>query len=289
MERRQFLRNGLIIGVAGLVLVVGIVPLSAQEPIKFTATKQAVIDKFVEEFRYRLCVLDEWYHKRHPGYICVRYSESYLNHKKFREIQKKAKRGNPGDCYNLGYLYKTGYGVDIDEYKAINEIEAVKWFRKAAEKGNVSGMYELGLCYQGGVGVDADRNEAIFWLQRVHKAPHGYLILLQNVEVIKFLISQGIIDVNAKDGKGDALIHYLGKSTELHNLLASQGAIIIISDTFVDEKMIALAHFLVANGANVNMKNHDGKTPLDLAMEGKKTAVIEYLESIGAQSGDQAP
>jgi ankyrin repeat protein len=39
--------------------------------------------------------------------------------------------------------------------------------------------------------------------------------------------------------------------------------------------------YLVENGADINIKNEDGKTALDIAIiEDRYTEVIEYLESL---------
>jgi len=46
-----------------------------------------------------------------------------------------------------------------------------------------------------------------------------------------------------------------------------------------------VAKLLVDRGADVNLKDSDGKTPLDLAVEDENTEMIKYLEAIGAKSG----
>jgi len=52
---------------------------------------------------------------------------------------------------------------------------------------------------------------------------------------------------------------------------------------------IETIQFLVSKGVNVNAQNKDGETPLDLAKEKSHTEAAEYLESIGAKSGEDLP
>ena len=44
-------------------------------------------------------------------------------------------------------------------------------------------------------------------------------------------------------------------------------------------KSVEVIEFLIANGASVNVKNNDGMTPLDVAKQWENTAIIEYFTS----------
>ena len=134
--------------------------------------------------------------------------------------------------------------------------------QKAADQGNVEGMYELGVCYLNGEGIEANKDKAIFWLQRVHASPDGYMMLcnLKPIVTVHCLISERAIDVNAKNKRGNTLLHYAYDSVEL-------------------------ARILVSAGTSVNLKNENDETPLDYARQYSGNAeVIAYLESIGARA-----
>ena len=55
-----------------------------------------------------------------------------------------------------------------------------------------------------------------------------------------------------------------------------------------DGEIDVAEHFL-SYGANVNVKDGYGMTPLDIAKDKGHTAMVEYLESIGAKSGSEIP
>lgn len=68
-----------------------------------------------------------------------------------------ADRGYGAAMVNLGYLYKTGRGVDRDDAKAL------ELYRRAAMMGNPRGRTNLGSMYRDGAGVAQDFGEAILW------------------------------------------------------------------------------------------------------------------------------
>jgi len=88
-----------------------------------------------------------------------------------------------------------------------------------------------------------------------------------NIEIVRYLISRGA-NVNATTGTGE---------TPLHGVAS-----------------VEIATLLVSRGADVNAKGENGLTPLDRATGGRlhnlgwfgNASVAEYLESIGAQSGN---
>ena len=71
-----------------------------------------------------------------------------------------AESGNSDAQVLMGYLYKTGRGVEADRQ------QSARWYRMAAEQGDPNAQYELGLLYELGSGVAADYDEAEYWYGR---------------------------------------------------------------------------------------------------------------------------
>ena len=63
-----------------------------------------------------------------------------------------------GAQYELGKLYLTGRGVDVNFH------ETIKWFRKSAKQGETGAQNGLGILYQGGYGVVKDYFRSYVWL-----------------------------------------------------------------------------------------------------------------------------
>ena len=71
-----------------------------------------------------------------------------------KEWQPLAEQGDAGAQFNLGVMYKNGWGVPQDY------AEAVKWYRLAAERWLASAQCNLGWMCQSGSGVHQDYAEA---------------------------------------------------------------------------------------------------------------------------------
>lgn len=64
-------------------------------------------------------------------------------------------------AYNsLGYCYMFGYGVEVDQDKA------VKLFEKGAERGHRDAQHHLSVCYEEGMGVVSNKTKAAYWKQQ---------------------------------------------------------------------------------------------------------------------------
>ncbi len=74
---------------------------------------------------------------------------------------------------DLGYMYKSGQGVEQDYVKA------VEWYRKAAEQGYALAQCNLGVCYANGQGVKQDYTEAVKWYRKA--AEQGYARAQRNL------------------------------------------------------------------------------------------------------------
>ena len=75
-----------------------------------------------------------------------------------QEWRPLAEQGNAAAQNNLGFMYKSGYGVPQDY------AEAVKWYRLAAEQGQAIAQSNLGVMYKNGWGVPQDFVVAHMWL-----------------------------------------------------------------------------------------------------------------------------
>jgi tetratricopeptide (TPR) repeat protein len=117
-----------------------------------------------------------------------------------RWYRKAADQGNADAQFDVGWLYKNGWGVPQDYAEALrwchnaadqgnvvaqNNIgrhyengwgvaqdyaEAMRWFRKAADRGNATAQANIGVLYQNGWGVAQDSAEARAWMQKAAAA-----------------------------------------------------------------------------------------------------------------------
>lgn len=110
-------------------------------------------------------------------------------------------------------------------------------------------------------------------------------LLSTNEALAERLIQTGV-NVNAKDGKGDTPLHYLGASTKNAQLLLSRGAKVNVRNqngstplhNVFGQKTAAVIKLLIDRGAQVNARDKDQITPLHFA----KADVAELLIRSGA-------
>jgi hypothetical protein len=69
-------------------------------------------------------------------------------------FSKACDGGNARGCYNLGFMYENGEGVQQDYSKA------AELYTKACDDGSVKGCYNLGAMYANGKGVQQDYSKA---------------------------------------------------------------------------------------------------------------------------------
>ena len=79
--------------------------------------------------------------------------------------------------YNLGVMYREGFGVDQDD------IEALTHFIAAAEDGHMLGNYAVGLAFCAGE-EDVDAEAALFYLKEATLLGHA----LSPVEIGGFIL-----------------------------------------------------------------------------------------------------
>lgn len=82
--------------------------------------------------------------------------------KLFRSL---AEQGYPDAQFQLGFLYRTGWGVP-KEYS-----EAFRWFERAADQGHVYARSNLGFMYRDGEGVQQDFVQAHKWFKLASASP----------------------------------------------------------------------------------------------------------------------
>ena len=83
------------------------------------------------------------------------------------------------------------------------------------------------------------------------------------IDVVKQRLEAGT-DVNAKDEKGWALLHFMAVAGNKE-----------------------IAELLIAKGTNVNAKNNGGETPLDWAIKRKHTETAALLRKHGGKTGEE--
>lgn len=76
------------------------------------------------------------------------YAEAYCY------LKPLAERGHNRAQYTLGWMYHNGYGLRIDDEKAL------AWWKKAAAQKDPDALFALGLLYEQGMGVSKDPGEA---------------------------------------------------------------------------------------------------------------------------------
>src|SRR6185369_1689571 len=75
-----------------------------------------------------------------------------------KEFKELADKGDVPATYYVGFLYRQGYGVPIDQ------AEAAKWFLKAAAHGDSQSQYYLGKMSEKGEGMERNLAAAHMWL-----------------------------------------------------------------------------------------------------------------------------
>ena len=105
-------------------------------------------------------------------------------------------------------------------------------------------------------------------------------------KVVEVLIAKGA-EVNAKAENGNTPLDLAVNNEEVATLLRKHGgklgSIHAAARAGNDE---AVKEFLAA-GADVNAKNNNGLTPLDVATRGKSTKTVEFLRKKGGRSGSE--
>lgn len=121
------------------------------------------------------------------------------------KLQQAAALGHPPAQLQLGELYKTGQGVELDLGRART------WFRRAANGGNVLAMHRIGVMTARGDGGPADTSEAISWFE-----------LAANQGLVDSQYNLGAIFHPTAEG-GASTIQDAGKAYYWYSLAANNG------------------------------------------------------------------
>ncbi|MGF1672268.1 MAG: ankyrin repeat domain-containing protein [Rivularia sp. (in: cyanobacteria)] len=114
--------------------------------------------------------------------------------------------------------------------------------------------------------------------------------LLSTDEALAQRLIQRRVNVNARDGKGNTPLHYVGKSEKNTRLLLSRGAKVNVRNQNGDtplhnvfgEKTAAVIKLLIDRGAKVNARNQEQMTPLHFVPNSEKADITELLIRSGA-------
>ena len=109
-----------------------------------------------------------------------------------QEFLPLAEQGTANAHFTLGFVYEHIKG------DALNDVEAVKWYRRAAEKGHAQAQHNLGLMYANGRGIARDDAEAVRWYT---KAAHQ--------DIAKAQVNLGSMYQRGLGTRRDAVLAYM--------------------------------------------------------------------------------
>jgi len=106
--------------------------------------------------------------------------------------RKSASLGCAAAQFNIGCLYSSGIGVDVDK------AEAAKWFQLAADQGRANAQNNLGVLYLTGQGVPMDRKKAADLFKEASKNGHvtarqNYLMAVRPATPLKLPTVKGYL------------------------------------------------------------------------------------------------
>ena len=101
--------------------------------------KNIIVDKQYEDMLYENCI------KENLASLDLEKGLSFFNQGKYSKaldlFTKACNAGNANACYNIGYMYSNGYGVDQDYSAALNP------FKKACEMNISEACFNVGVTY----------------------------------------------------------------------------------------------------------------------------------------------
>ena len=113
-----------------------------------------------------------------------------------------------------------------------------------------------------------------------------------NLELIKVILDNGLVDVDARGFMGMTPLHYVIRNgnVSIAKCLISAGAKVNAKDKFgqsllhyaVEWDSVEIAEYLISAGANVNAKNNIGTSPLSVAVSKGYEEMQALLKKHGA-------
>ncbi|GFW41345.1 ankyrin-3 [Trichonephila clavipes] len=161
---------------------------------------------------------------------------------------------------------------NVDE----NEVFAMTALHLAARRGNVHLLNTL-----------LERNADVNRKCLDHFTPLHCAVESGNLEIVKYLIEKKA-DVDASDRSGSTPLYYAIRNCDGAVLSLQQGSTentVTDDQNFISTASVVCARkeyldmvkFLIKNGANVNKKDNDGRTPLHLAVETGCRELVKLL------------
>jgi ankyrin repeat protein len=297
MQRRQFLHTGLALGAAGLLPGVGLAvsdcfsfaSAAPVSPVRFTLEEQAEIGRFIAEFGIDVKAVDRngtLLHRAVKGDWSVAVAKHLVS--LGADIEAKDTVYDRTPLYMAVYSpkenddvikYLLAEGADVHAGDCESGQTTIHW---AAQHKNLEIVQLLVL-----QGADIHAPSTFGWTSLHYAAWTG------NTEVVQYLISRGV-RIDARNHDGLTPLHF-ADNVGIAELLISAGADVDAASNHGDTPLhwtddVDVAKLLVFTGASINVRDKKGWTPLDIARNAnrngiKNTAVVEYLESMGAESG----
>ena len=98
--------------------------------------------------------------------------------------RKAAEQGHAKAQYNLGWMYRNGYGVPQDY------TEALKWYRKAADQGHAGSMNNIGYLFEKGNGVPQNYQTAKEWYLKALNNDPNFTLAKNNLASVEKKIAE---------------------------------------------------------------------------------------------------
>ncbi|EAY19410.1 hypothetical protein TVAG_101280 [Trichomonas vaginalis G3] len=117
----------------------------------------------------------------------------------------------------------------------------------------------------------------------------------KNKEIAEFLVSHGA-DVNIKDNRGQTPLHYAVLEEEtiqyypldsFPNFNDQLADFLLKKINELKEEKQAQINLLISHGAEIDLKDENGNTPLHIACEYKNKNIVEFLLSHGSNTNSQ--
>jgi hypothetical protein len=194
-----------------------------------------------------------------------------------RLYRASAEKGDADAQCCLGTCYVKGTGVEQDEK------EAVRWYRMASEQGLARAQFNLGRCYADGVGVTKSPDEALRWCHLAaaqvcelsdspstssQRRREAMFALFAESQFEWFnVILKAVYDLDPTmseyrqlTAQGDSILHYAARVKHVKQVQY------LLKNVLRDHAPKLMNH-----------RNHDGVTPLHVALNYNQPEMFQFL------------